>query len=157
MAAPVELLRRVSLFAGLDEAAVAELSLLCKDRLFTSGSPVTSAGSRGAGFFIVEKGEATVRVHGEVRRRIKRGDYFGELALIDEGRRAADITADSDLHCFGLSPTAFRTFVTGHPDVAWALLERLVAMLRETQSREAIAPRSRRRLMGRRGRRAARS
>jgi CRP-like cAMP-binding protein len=148
MPAPVELLRRVSLFAGLDEADLETLSGLCVERMFGTGSPVTSAGDRGAGFFIVDKGEATVRVHGEIRRKLERGDCFGELALIDGGRRAADITADSDLHCFGLSPTSFKTFVTGHPDVAWALLERLVTVLRETQARE-VPQQSRKRFIGR--------
>jgi CRP-like cAMP-binding protein len=151
MAAPVELLRRVSLFAGLDEADLRELSDRCQERTFGQGSPVTSAGSRGAGCFIIDRGEATVRVNGEVRRRLHRGDYFGELALIDGGRRAADITADSDLHCWGLSEKAFRAFVTSHPAVAWALLERVVGMLREGQAREARAtPGSRKRRIGRR-------
>src|SRR3954470_5017050 len=127
MAAPVELLRRVSLFAGLEEADLRELAERCQQRIFTHGSPVTSAGSRGVGMFVIEQGEGTVRVHGQVIRKLRKGDYFGELALIDGGRRTADITADTDLHCWGLSEKQFRMFVTGHPDVAWSLLESVVA------------------------------
>jgi CRP-like cAMP-binding protein len=153
MAAPLELLRRCSLFADLPEADLEVLAARCQERTFTRGAPVTSAGSRGAGFFVIAQGKATVRVHGEVRRRLGPGDTFGELALIDGGRRTADITADSDLQCHGLSQKDFQAFVTGHPDVAWALLQRTVGLLREAQDREARdAPGTRRRIGRRRAR-----
>jgi len=150
MAAPVELLRRVSLFAGLDDADLRELSECCQLKWFTRGSPVTNAGSRAAGFFVIEEGRATVRVNRQERRALKRGDYFGELALIDGGRRSADIAADTDMRCWGLSAKTFQTFVRSHPDVAWKLMEKLVAMVREANAREARqAPGARRRRFGR--------
>jgi CRP-like cAMP-binding protein len=150
MAPPVALLRRVSLFAGLDDADLHDLSECCQLRWFTRGSPVTNAGSRAAGFFVIEEGRATVRVNRQERQTLKRGDYFGELALIDGGRRSADITADTDMRCWGLSTKTFETFVRSHPDVAWRLMQRLVAIVREANAREARqAPRTERRRIGR--------
>ena len=136
MSALVELLRRVELFAGLSEADLATLASLVQDRRANRGAPVTSAGSHAAGFFIIAKGEATVSVHGVVRRRLGPGDYFGELALIDGGRRSADITADTDMEYYGLSERAFRTFVSAHPQTMWHVLEHVVALLRQCQERE---------------------
>jgi CRP-like cAMP-binding protein len=149
MDAPLDLLRKVSLFADLPEADLRELGSHCQTRTFTRGAPVTSAGSRGAGFFVIKEGKATVRVHGAIRRKLEKGDSFGELALIDGGRRTADITADTDLHCLGLSQKDFKAFVVAHPEVGWRLLQGVVGLLREAQDREVRAP-SRRRGLGRR-------
>jgi CRP-like cAMP-binding protein len=131
--APVKLLRRVRLFECLDDGDLTELAQRFQPRTYDKGAPVVSAGSSGLGFFVVDEGEATVRVRGEVARRLKPGDCFGEVALIDGGKRSADIVAESHLHCYGISRDVFRPFVQEHPDVAWALLEELAAKLRAAQ------------------------
>jgi CRP-like cAMP-binding protein len=133
MAAPVDLLRRVRIFECLDDGELEQLAQRFQERTFDRGSPVVSAGSRGIGYFVVGDGEATVRVRGEVARTLKKGDCFGEVALIDGGKRSADIVAESHLHCFGISRDVFRPFLREHPDVAWALLEELAAKLRQAQ------------------------
>ena len=79
--------------------------------------------------------------------RLRRHDFFGEVSLIDGGRRSADITAETNMRCWGISKAEFEAFVKTHPEVAWALLEGLVARLRAT-NRDAARPR--RRLRGRR-------
>jgi CRP-like cAMP-binding protein len=139
VAAPVELLRRVELFAGLHEAELTELACLAQERRANRGAPVSIAGSRASGFFVIGTGTATVSVHGQLRRRLGPGEHFGELALIDGGRRSADITADSDMEYYGLSERAFRSFLMAHPQVMWQMLERVVALLRECQARELSA------------------
>ena len=146
MPAPMRVLRSVKLLAGLDEQALQELASQCQERTFTRGSPVTSMGSRGSSVCIIAEGEATVRVRGEVRSRLGPGDTFGALAVIDGGRRAADITAETDLYCYGLSPRAFKAFVLAHPDFGWALLEHVVGLLRDEQAKRPPATPRRRRL-----------
>ena len=96
---------------------------------------ITEVGKDGIGFFIISDGTASVVAGGQSRRTLKAGDYFGEIALIDQGTRTAQITADTDLHCFGLVAWDFRPFVQARPDVAWALLESLAARVREAESR----------------------
>jgi CRP-like cAMP-binding protein len=56
----------------------------------------STAGSGGAAFFVIEAGEAAVFIGGKQRTTLKSGDYFGEIALIDEGTRMATITASSE-------------------------------------------------------------
>jgi CRP-like cAMP-binding protein len=136
MSALVELLRRVEIFAGLSETDLAALASRLQQRRAHCGAPITSAGSHASGFFVIATGQATVRVHGELRRRLGRGDCFGELALIDGGRRSADITADTDMEYYGLSERAFRAFASEHPQTIWHVLEHVVALLRECQERE---------------------
>ena len=83
-------------------------------------------GQPGVGFFIIANGTATVTVAGNRVRSLKAGDHFGEVALIDDGPRMAEVTAETDLECYTLTAWQFRPFVQDHPDVAWALMQSLV-------------------------------
>ena len=131
---PVEALRQVPLFSGLGEEDLERLSQQMKERTFPEGSTVTSEGAGGAGFFVIADGNATVSIGGEARATLGPGDYFGEIALIDEGMRSATITAATDLRCYGLTVWEFKPFVEEHPQVAWALLQTLARRLREAQA-----------------------
>jgi CRP/FNR family transcriptional regulator, cyclic AMP receptor protein len=131
--APVELLERVPLFADFDRGDLQRLARTFKERTFDAGHAVASEGKSGAGFFVIESGEATVTVHGTERGRLGPGDYFGEIALIDDGARSATITADSELHCYGLTSWEFRPLVEANASIAWKLLETMAKRLRAAQ------------------------
>ena len=144
MGVPVEVLRRVPLLAGVDDDDLGALAARFCERAYDRGAPVVSKGSSGAGFFIIDEGEATVLKGGIPAGRLTRHDCFGEVALIDGGRRSADIVADTNMRCWGISRNEFRTFVRDHPEVAWALLETLARRLRTSE--KPVAPaRTRRR------------
>ena len=134
--APVDALRNVPIFAGLSDEDLEGLARQMKERRFAEGSAVTTEGAGAAGFFVIVEGDATVSVGGEQRATIGAGDYFGEIALIDEGTRSATITAATDLKCYGLTAWEFRPFVEEHPQVAWTLLQTLARRLREAQAHE---------------------
>jgi CRP-like cAMP-binding protein len=102
-----------------------------KERTFRSGSTVTSEGQGGVGFFVIEDGTATVTIGGEERRHLGAGDYFGELALIDDSPRSATIVADSDLRCWGLTSWEFRPLVESNAPIAWSMLQTMAKQLRE--------------------------
>jgi len=129
--AQVETLGRVPLFENLDEADRARIAGLFKQRKFAAGETVTKEGSHAAAFYVIESGTATVTVRGEHRRVLEPGDYFGEIALIDEGARTATVTANSELACQGLTLWDFRPLVQQSPAVAWTLLQTLARQLRE--------------------------
>jgi CRP/FNR family transcriptional regulator, cyclic AMP receptor protein len=130
---PAEALRQVPLFADLSDDDLERLARQMKERRFKEGSEVTTEGAGGAGFFVIVEGNATVSIGGEAKTTLGSGDYFGEVALIDEGVRSATITAATDLQCYGLTPWEFRPFVEEHPQVAWKLLKSLAALLRTAQ------------------------
>src|SRR5205085_11108030 len=119
MAAPTELLKRVPLFQGLDDKHIDTLSRTFTDRTFSAGQDITSEGGGGVGFFIIEDGEAVVSVSGEERRTLGSGDYFGEVALIDEGSRSATSKAKTDVKCYGLTPWQLRPLVEETASIPW--------------------------------------
>jgi CRP/FNR family transcriptional regulator, cyclic AMP receptor protein len=131
--APVELLERVPLFSDFDRRDLQRLARSFRERTFAPGSTIASEGKSGAGFFVIEDGEASVTVHGSERGRLGPGDYFGEIALIDEGGRSASVTAETELRCYGLTAWEFRPLVERNASIAWKLLETMAKRLRAAQ------------------------
>ena len=140
MAGPsVELLQRIPLFAGLKPRELEQLSGSFKARTFNAGETVATEGQEGAGFFVIESGEAVVTVAGDERRTLGPGDYFGDIALIDQGSRTATITAESDLHTYGLTFWDFRPLVENDARIAWPLLQAMAKRLREAEAESTTA------------------
>ena len=117
------LLKRVPIFSDLDGKELERIANSMKQRTFKAGETVTTEGQTGVGFFVIEEGEAIVTVGGDERRKLGPGDYFGEVALLNESARTATITADSDLRCYGLTAWEFRPLVETHGSIAWKLLQ----------------------------------
>jgi CRP-like cAMP-binding protein len=128
--APINVLQRVPLFADLSKREVQQIARLFKERRFSEGETVVKEGSGGAAFFVIQSGEATVSVRGKKQPTLKPDDYFGEIALIDEGTRMATITASSELVCWGLTYWDFRPVVKASGVIGWKLLQRMAKMLR---------------------------
>jgi CRP/FNR family transcriptional regulator, cyclic AMP receptor protein len=121
--ASADTLRKVPLFAGLDERDLKQIASSMRERRFKAGDTVTQEGAGGVGFFVVEEGEAEVSVAGETRPwTVGPGDYFGEIALINESPRTATLTAKTDMLCYGMTPWDFRPLVESNSEIAWKLL-----------------------------------
>ena len=133
MPPPVDLLERVPLFAGLERKELENLTRWFKERRFQAGETVAAEGKGGVGFFLIEDGEARVTVRGEERGTLGPGDYFGEIALVDDGARTATVTAASDMRCHGLTSWEFRPIVENDPRIAWKLLQALAKKLRAAE------------------------
>jgi CRP-like cAMP-binding protein len=128
--APIEVLRRVPLFADLDDDELARVAGVFKERRFPAGETVIKQDSGAAAFFVIDAGEAEVFVDGESKRVLEPGDYFGEMALIDAGTRTATVTATTDLVCSGVTFWDFRPLVEQSGVIGWKLLETLIRIYR---------------------------
>ena len=125
-----DMLKQVPLFADLDARELGQISSSMRERRFTAGDTVTQEGAGGAGFFVVESGEAEVSVDGQPRGTIGPGDYFGEIALLTGSDRTATITASSDMLCYGMTSWDFRPLVESNSAIAWKLLTAMAEKLR---------------------------
>ena len=128
--ASAAVLKKVPLFAGLDDRELEQIAGTMRERRFSAGDKVTEEGAGGAGFFVVEDGQAEVTVEGEARGTIGAGDYFGEIALLTGSDRTATITATSDMICWGMTPWDFRPLVESNSTIAWKLLTAMADKLR---------------------------
>jgi CRP/FNR family cyclic AMP-dependent transcriptional regulator len=128
--ASVDTLKQVPLFAGLDNKELQQIADSLRERRFNAGDVVTQEGAGGVGFFLVEDGQADVTVGGQERGSIGPGDYFGEIALINESPRTATITARTDMVCYGMTPWDFRPLVESNSAIAWKLLTAMAEKMR---------------------------
>jgi CRP/FNR family transcriptional regulator, cyclic AMP receptor protein len=135
VAASQEIIQQVPLFSGLDKRELQGLASSMKERTFDEGDVVSAEGQTGVGFFIIDEGEATVSVQGEELKTLKHGDYFGEVALIDDGARTATITARTPLKCYGITSWEFKPLVEQNADLAWQMLQTMAKMLRASEQR----------------------
>ena len=128
--ASIDTLKRVPLFAGLNDKELDEIASSMRERRFKAGDTVTQEGAGGVGFFVVEEGQADVTVGGESKGTVGPGDYFGEIALINESPRTATLTASTDMVCYGMTPWDFRPLVESNSNIAWKLLTAMAEKMR---------------------------
>lgn len=136
MAQPsTDLIRGISIFADLDNAAVAQLASDFIEREFSAGDAIATEGEGGLNFFVVESGTADVSVGGNTVGTLGPGASFGEVALVDKSARSATVTATTTLRAYALPVWSFRSFAESRPEVTWKLLELLAERLRAAEHR----------------------
>jgi CRP-like cAMP-binding protein len=129
------LVQQVPLFSGLSGKELSSIAGLLRERTFPARSDVVTEGQGGAGFFVIESGTAQVNVDGKHVRTLGPGDHFGEIALLTDSVRTATITADTDLHCHGMTIWEFRPLVESNSAIAWKLLQNVARQLAEAEHR----------------------
>jgi hypothetical protein len=129
-ATAVGTLASVPLFADLNKREMEQIARLFKERRFSAGESVAKEGAGGASFFVISSGEAAVSAKGKQIATLGPGDYFGEIALLDEGARSATVTATSELVCYGLTLWEFRPLVQQNAAIGWKLLQSLAKRMR---------------------------
>jgi CRP/FNR family transcriptional regulator, cyclic AMP receptor protein len=133
VSAPIELLRGVPLFAGLSQRELKRLAQSFKETRFSAGDVIAKEGKSGVGFFVIGEGYVAYSVGGDETGRGGPGDYFGEIALIDDGPRSATVAAATDVIAYGLTSWEFRPLVEENAGIAWRLLQTMADRLRAAQ------------------------
>ena len=126
-AAAAEDLAGIPLFDSLEPDERATIAPWFELESVSAGVNLTGEGASGYSFFILLDGAATVTVNGSEVRTLGPGDFFGELALLGDGRRTATITTDTPSQVLVLFGTEFRRLQQERPAIA----ERIESALRE--------------------------
>ena len=131
MSAPIELLRKIDLFEELSDRDLEHARAHSfKERDFPAGHMIATEGQSGVGFFVIAEGTVSYDVGGVEKGTGGAGDYFGEVALIDDGPRTATVTATSEVKAYGLTSWEFRPLVEENASIAWELLQGMAKRLR---------------------------
>jgi CRP-like cAMP-binding protein len=134
----LDVLQRVELFSGLKARELKRVGAAMSERVFPPGEEITREGEVSLGFFVIEDGRARVTMHGEPVGELGPGDFFGEISLIAETPRAATVTAETELRCYGMTSWDFRSLVEGNGEIAWAILASTARKLYENAERERL-------------------
>jgi len=110
-------LARCPFFAGLSRGELIELAKVTEDLEVDEGKLLTREGQSGSEFFVIVEGEVSVTKDGEEIRRLGPGDFFGEIALLEDTPRTATVTAATPLRFFVLTRQAFRSMLAHQPEI----------------------------------------
>jgi len=134
----IDTLRHVPLFESLDDEAAAELCQLMESLDCKAGTSLFRAGDQGDAMYIIERGKVRICVRASDGKEVTltelgRGDFFGEMALLDgQRRRSADAVVAEEARLAVLSREHFLSFMRSSPDVALEMLTALANRLRHT-------------------------
>jgi CRP/FNR family transcriptional regulator, cyclic AMP receptor protein len=133
----VETLRQVPLFESLDNATARELCEMIETLDCPAHQVLFHAGDVGDAMYLIESGKVRICVqakdgHEVTLAKLGRGDFFGEMALLDGERRSADAVVAEDARLALLSREHFLSFMRSSPNVALEMLTALANRLRHT-------------------------
>jgi len=135
----IDTLRQVPLFESLDDDAAKQLCELLETLDCEAQKVMFRAGDAGDAMYIIERGKVRIYVqatdgHEVTLTDLGRGDFFGEMALLDDGqRRSANAIVAEDARLAVLSREHFLSFIMGgNPNVALEMLTALANRLRHT-------------------------
>ncbi len=127
-------LQAVPLFAGLSKKELLAVAGTAKEVHKNAGDVLATEGEHGVGFFLIVDGEARVVIKGRTRGRMRSGQTFGEIALLDGGPRTATVVAESDMTLLGLPSWDFKALLNEYPSITRKLLEEVAGRLREASA-----------------------
>jgi len=124
----------VPFFSGLNAKQLKMVAESGKELSYKTGDVIVQEGTMGVGFYMVINGKVEVRKGSKVLATLAKGQFFGEMSLIDEQPRSADVVAIIPTECFSLSTWVFSALVRQHPELALPMLKELAKRLRAAQS-----------------------
>jgi CRP-like cAMP-binding protein len=126
-------LAEVPLFDGLSKRHLRRIAKLARIRHFAPGTAIVRAGDPGRSFYVLLDGSAKVVRRGGRPRRLGIGDYFGEMALLDDAPRSADVVAEEEVLALTIDRSGFTKLLRAEPALALALLRTLATRLRAVE------------------------
>ena len=119
----VELLRKVPLFARLNKKSLQDVAHIADEIDLPAGKEMATEGDRGREFFVLLDGEAEVTKGGKRINTMKKGDFFGEIALVTKMPRTASVTATTDVEVLVITERDFGALLKRSPEVGRQIAE----------------------------------
>jgi len=129
-------LKNIALFSGLSETDMAAVSSLAVTRSFPKNTLVICEGDSSDSLYVVLSGKVKVFLSDEEGKEVTlnlqgAGEYFGELAILDEAPRSASVMTVEDTKLAVLSKAAFEKCMEQHATIALIVMRGLARRLRE--------------------------
>jgi CRP-like cAMP-binding protein len=125
-------LARCPFFAGLSRRDLLALAKASEDMEVEEGKVLTREGQSGSEFFVIVDGEVSVTKNGQEIRTLGPGDFFGEIALLEDTPRTATVVAKTPLRFFVLTRRSFRSLLAHQPELERKVLAALEERVRAT-------------------------
>ncbi len=133
-------LRHVPLFADLPPADLKQIAAVAGEQLYEDGTYIAREGDAGNELLVIVSGEVRVVTGGRELARRRRGDYVGEMALLDGEPRSASLVAQGTVRALRIGRREFETILRERPETTHAMLLALTRRLRELTRATVGAP-----------------
>ena len=130
----LEMIRRVPLFENLDKKHVEAISSVGKRLSYDPGRKIVKKGEKGIGFYLILDGQVEVRSGDKVLAKLNKGNFFGEMALLEKEPRSADVVAIAPTTCFGITGWSFDEILKKEPEIASGIIRELARRLRQANA-----------------------
>ncbi len=142
----IELLRKIHLFETLTAEELEKIAKVCIRENHAKDTIIFFEGDPGNRCYVIVKGDVRIskfipNIGEEALAVLKAGDYFGEMALIDNFPRSAHAIANTEIEVLAVSKTDLdKILITDHDlgyKLLWAFTKTLSKRLRETNEKMA--------------------
>ena len=126
----VDTLAGMTLFSDLDRPQLEAVAHIFTQDAVPEGQRILRQGFAGSGFSVILEGEVAVRIDGEDRARLGKGDFFGEMSVLLGDAPVADVVAIRPVELLQLSGRDLEPFLIRHPVVMYRMLQAVARRLR---------------------------
>ena len=127
-------LAQVPLFQSLPPRHLRRIADLMEEERMMAGATMVREAEPGDIFYVILEGEAKVTsTSGRIVNRLRPGDFFGEISLLDGGPRTASVVAETPVTVLSLRRDPFLKMLRGEPEVAVRLLAYVSGLLRRLE------------------------
>ena len=131
----VDTISELGLFTDLGRPELERIAHTFEEEWIPDGQRVLRQGFAGTGFYVILEGDVAVRIDGDERARLSRGDFFGEVSVLLGDKPVADIVAVKPLRVLHLPGPQVESFLKTHPVVMYRMLQTLARRLRAANRR----------------------
>ena len=128
-----DVLATVPMFHDLSQRHLRKVAEQATVKRFAPAAAIVRAGDAGDAFYVILDGTANVRRAGKRTIKLRPGDFFGELALLDPAPRVATVQAETEVLAMRLGRTGFQRVLDKEPKVAVSMLRTLAARMRTSE------------------------
>lgn len=126
----VDMLRSVPLFTGMTDTAIEAIEAIVEPLDYAAGATLVREGDPGDRFIVLVEGRARVEQDGRPIRELGRGDFLGEIALLDGRSRTATVIALEPIHALTIRSEAFLDLVDRHAAIRLLVISALTDRIR---------------------------
>lgn len=134
----LELLKRVPLFAGLQQDELQDVAQIAEEMDAPAGEALTHEGRHEGYFFVIVSGAVRVERGGRTLNTLRDGEFLGEISLLDGGPRTATATTESPSELLVMTHQKFAQLLDTSPTIRAAVLKEVGKRLRRLDAEMAF-------------------
>ena len=129
-------LTAVPLFSHIPQPDLEKLAAIARQEDYAKNAEIMAEGERSSGLYILLSGKVKVVLRNEEGKEIilamlNPTEYFGEMALLDDAPRSADVVAMVPTSVLVIAKQKFNQWLLRHPDMSFVIIRTLAQRLRE--------------------------